>query len=233
MNPVLILTHNCLELTKKCVESVSKQDVPVTIWVLDNGSTDGTVEWFKKEWNNFGVEFTWFGWPENKGVSFPWNYGLKYGHFEKAGHCLVLNNDTIIPPWFYSSLLDYDVSFVTGISVNTMEAIAEPQPKKQLVEAPDFSAFLIRKHAWDLVGPFDEEMVSYAGDNDWHVRAHRAGLPLWNAGVHFYHERSSTIKHANKREQRELCLQADADREVFRLKYGCLPWEDKYRELFR
>ena len=27
MNPVLILTHNCLELTKKCVESVLTQDV--------------------------------------------------------------------------------------------------------------------------------------------------------------------------------------------------------------
>ena len=25
MNPVLILAHNCLELTKRCVESVRKQ----------------------------------------------------------------------------------------------------------------------------------------------------------------------------------------------------------------
>ena len=33
MNPVLILTHNCLELTKKCVESVRAQDVEAYIFV--------------------------------------------------------------------------------------------------------------------------------------------------------------------------------------------------------
>lgn len=223
---MLILTHNCLELTKKCVESASSQDITTTVIVYDNNSTDGTQEWLIDN-HVGGVVY-----PENAGVSKPWNDGLLL-LFRGFDHVLVLNNDTIIPPWFYSSLLDYNVPFVTGVSVNTMDAIAEPQPKKQLVEAPDFSAFLIRKEAWDLVGPFDEDMVSYASDNDWHVRAHRAGLNLWNAGVHFYHERSSTIKQADKREQRELCLQADADREVFRSKYGCLPWEDKYRELFK
>lgn len=228
MNPVLILTHNCLELTKKCVESVRSQDIPTHVWIIDNGSTDGTVEWAGHE------DILEVPYPCNVGVSRGWNQGLAcLFDGEKQSHCLVVNNDTLLPPWFYSSLLEYDVPFVTGISVNTMEAIAEKQPKKELGNGPDFSAFLIRKSAWDLVGPFDEEMVSYASDNDWHVRAHRAGLNLWNSGVHFYHERSSTIKNADAREHRELCLQADADREVFREKYQCLPWEPKYAELFK
>jgi len=45
MNPVLILTHNCLDLTKRCVESIRAQDIDITLQVIDNGSTDGTEEW--------------------------------------------------------------------------------------------------------------------------------------------------------------------------------------------
>ena len=46
MNPVLILTHNCLELTKKCVESAKAQDIEtVEFFFVDNASTDGTFDW--------------------------------------------------------------------------------------------------------------------------------------------------------------------------------------------
>src|SRR5579859_4543096 len=118
MNPVLLLTHNCLELTKKCVESVQRQDIPTVILVFDNGSTDGTQDWLASEpypYENFYSNIDDF----NKGVSQGWNYGLDHffeGRIEKPNHVLVLNNDTTIPPYFYRKLLSYDVPFVTGIS---------------------------------------------------------------------------------------------------------------------
>jgi GT2 family glycosyltransferase len=231
MNPVLILTHNNLELTKKCVESVRKQDVPTYLCVIDNGSTDGTVEWFLSQGVDGGLCKSFVS---NEGVSAGWNVGLEICfNVDKADHVLVVNNDTILPPWLYRSLLAYDVPFVTGVSVGEMEAIAAPQPPKELAPCPDFSAWLMRRDCWDKVGRFDERMKHYASDNDYHVRAHRAGVPLMNAGVHFYHERSSTLKLAPPEEHLEICRQADADREVFKSIYGCMPWEPGYAELFK
>src|ERR1700677_2915436 len=161
MNPVLILTHNNLELTKKCVESVRAQDVDdVTLRILDNASTDKTVPWFHELWKSGYHEWSFFNFESNKGVSYGWNYGLReFFDNNNADHVLVLNNDVIIPPWFYRFLLSYTMpSFVTGISIDTMEQIATPPGKTELVPFPDFSAFLIHREAWNIVGFFDERM---------------------------------------------------------------------------
>ena len=45
MNPTLLLTRNNLNLTKLCVESLRKQDIPTNIYIVDNGSKDGTWQW--------------------------------------------------------------------------------------------------------------------------------------------------------------------------------------------
>lgn len=216
MNPVLILTRNCLELTKRCVESVRRQDVPTETYIIDNGSTDGTHEWVEE--TRIGFEyFLNLGW--NRGVSAGWNEML-VELFRDHDHVLVLNNDTIIPPWFYSKLLACNVPFVTGVSVDNMDAIAYPSQWAEMGECPDFSCFLIRREAWEQIGPFDEGMKHYASDIDYHVRARKLGIPLWNAGVPFYHERSSTLKLASLEDRRAIEIQADADRSYFKAKWG-------------
>ncbi len=205
MNPVLILTHNCLELTKKCVESVRTQDAPdVMLRILDNGSTDGTIPWFRELWDSGYKEWSYFNFESNKGVSYGWNRGLReFLDNYDADHVLVINNDTILPPWCYSSLLSYDVPFITGVSVNDLRLLDDPPRVRHTPTAgPDFSCFLIRRDAWEKIGPFDESMVHYCGDLDYDVRAHRAGLKLLNSHVPFYHERSSTLKLASPRDRR-------------------------------
>ena len=230
MNPVLILTHNCLELTKKCVESVWKQDVPTRVYIYDNGSTDDTRDWMDEQLE--GKLLCINSSRVNEGVSKGWNEGLVYlfGHM-KADSVLVLNNDTQLPVFFLSKLLSYDVPFVTGISVD--EPNDHSDCWQQPAESPDFSAFLIRRDCWEAVGPFDESMKMYVQDCDYHVRAHRAGVKLLNAGVPFHHERSSTLRNASPEDRREIQIQADRDREVFKCKYGCMPWEPEYQELFK
>ena len=227
MNPVLILTHNCLEMTKRCVESAQKQDIPTQICIVDNGSSDGTAEWASRN------GFRWASFNHNAGVSKGWNIGLEllFVDFPRE-HVLAINNDVIIPSWFLSSLLSYDVPFVTGVSVGSMEEIAQPEPRKELAPCPDFSAFLIRRECWEKVGPFDETMCLYASDLDYHIRAHRAGVKLMNAGVAFYHERSSTLNSAPPRERRLIELCADADRATFTKKWGCTAWGPAYDAMF-
>lgn len=239
MNPVLMLTHNAKAMTQRALISIMGQDVrDLHLLIIDNGSSDGTREWVMEI---IGISKSFF--PGNMGVSFGWNDGLgrlfgtdhlyQYAGKINAEHVLVVNNDVILPPWFYSELLSYDLPFVSGNSVDKMEQISTKPERGPLVPHPDFSAFLIRREAWEKVGSFDENMKHYASDNDWHVRAHRAGVKLWKANLPFYHERSSTLRLASPEERAEIEEQANRDRAVFQSKYGCMPWGPGYDELFK
>ena len=226
MNHVLVVTRNCLELTKRCIASVQAQTIPTRIMVIDNGSTDGTEEWL------VGNQFEYLIWPNNRGVTSAWNLGLEGAfRYEEAQHVLVLNNDVALPPWFYESLLRCPHPFVTGVSVGTMEEIAN-EPTSSPTTSPDFSAFLIRKYVWERLGAFDEQMVMYAQDLDYHIRAHRAGIRFVNAQIPFYHERSSTLNHADPRERRLIELRADEDRRLFAAKWNCTAWGAGYEAMF-
>ena len=231
MNPVLILTHNTKELTKKCVQSALSQDCgDILIDLLDNDSSDDTYVWAKESIPNPRI-LTHY--KPQIGVTAGWNVELNnLFKNEEANHVLVINSDTVLPPWFYYALLSWNVDFVTGISVGTMDEIASYRMSNSLSYSPDFSAFLIRRSAWNSIGRFDESMVNYASDLDFHIRAWRKGIHLWNAGLPFYHERSSTMKNANPKERRELELQADADRMAFLDKYGFPTWSPQYAAQF-
>ena len=217
MNPIILLLHNALAMTKKCIDSLRTQDVPVDIYVGDNASTDGTQIWLRD--GGTGIKGTTC-WEDNIGVSAGWNILLDHVFDLGAEHALVINNDVQLPAWFYSTLLSYDIPFVTGVSVGSLDEIAAPPPRKDLVPHPDFSAFLIRRECWETVGPFDDTLVNYCGDLDYHIRAHRAGIHLMNAGLPFYHERSSTISLADPIDRRRIQARADEDRKVFAAKYA-------------
>ncbi len=229
MNPTLILTHNSLDQTKRCVESIKKQDIETEILLFDNGSSDGTWQWAHAELPKGSPIIRV---PENFGVSFGWNKGLTHLFDSGSEHVLTINNDTVLPSWFYSSLLSYDGPFISGVSIGSMDEISSPPPRKELAPCPDFSAWLIRKECWDKVGRFDESMIHYASDLDYHLRAHRLGVSLMNAGVPFYHERSSTLRNASPKERRVIEMQADADRLTFFEKWHVHTWSPEYAAQF-
>lgn len=210
MNPVLVLTHNCLELTKKCVESLRKQDIPTSIFIADNGSNDGTVEWTQQEQIPCLTLMT------NTGFSYGINVGLQWV-FELTGaeYCLCPNNDTMLASYGYRELLAYSLPFITGRETTTLSDIDLPFEQGPLGGGPQFSMFLVRKEMLAKTGGFDESMHSWASDCDMHIRAHRLGVELTSAPVRYYHERSSTINNASPKEQRILQMQADADRLAF------------------
>jgi GT2 family glycosyltransferase len=224
MNPCLVLSHNCLALTKRCVESVKSQDIETEVLLYDNASSDGTGDWMRDHIQNGYGENKISGLQghfsdSNRGVSVGWNWGLNYFFNHGAEHVCVVNNDTIWPSWFLSSLLSYNLPFVTGRETTYLADLAEPTGG-ELGTGPQFSAFLIRRDAWETIGRFDEAMVSWCSDLDYHYRAHRLGINCQSAPVLYYHERSSTINTAPPKEKRAMQMQADADRlELFR-KWG-------------
>jgi GT2 family glycosyltransferase len=232
MNPALILTHNNLDLTKQCVESLRKQDIPVDVFVADNGSSDKTVEWTQQE------QIPCLTFLTNTGFSYGINMGLKWV-FELTGadYCLVPGSDTILPTAYYSTLLELNLPVVSGVQELdgrrvTMEDLEKPFSVQPLNSNPDFSCLLWRKETWEKLGGLDERMVNYASDNDLHLRAHRSGLVMTSARVPFFHYGSSTINNAPAREKREIEMQADADRLTFAEKWGFRIGSPQYHAQF-
>lgn len=220
MNPALILTHNSLSLTQKCVESLRNQDIPVSIFAVDNASSDGTQEWFAKE------DIPCMLFQTNIGFSHGINKGLDWVfHAMSADYCLCPGSDTVMPKTYYRTLLELNLPVVSGVQDIdghrvTMEDLEKPFPIEPIRPNPDFSCLLWRKEAWDTLGGFDASMVNYCSDCDMHLRAHRMGLGMFHAPwLPFYHFGSATLRNASPKERRHLDMQADADRLAFFEKY--------------
>jgi GT2 family glycosyltransferase len=226
VNPVVILTMNNLEMNKQCVAAVQGQDVQTKLFIYDNGSTDGTAEWVQ----SLGVTCCLA--TENKGVSRGWNQMLNFIFSNGYDHALVINSDAFLPPWMYRRLLRYEAPFVTGIAVDQEVKEEPPFDIRDVNEHPDFSCFLIRRDAWETVGPFDETMKIYASDCSWHIEAHFKGVRLLKSNSPYYHVNSQTLKRATPEVRAAIEVQADKDRQRLRDKWGVVPGTQEYQALF-
>ena len=98
---IIIVTHNGLEYTKNCIESIeaNTQDIPHKYIFVDNNSTDGTLEFLKTISNSTIISNK-----ENLGFVKAVNQGL-----EKitAQHIALINNDTIVTPNWLSYLITH------------------------------------------------------------------------------------------------------------------------------
>ena len=231
---IVIVGRNNLHLTKRAVASALKQDMPCDVILVDNASSDGTAQWALTK------RLAHVAFMEQKSLAFCWNFALKI-IFKRQGHALVLNNDVEILPETYGYLLGYSthqrVPFVTCVSVNTQEQLDAADPlhwSYHVRPHPDFSCFLIRKECFDLVGPFDEEMwPAYCEDTDYHVRMHRRGIKAVCIDLPFLHHGAGTIRNADPVEKAIIQRGADANRQRFKQKYGCLPGTPEYQMLFQ
>lgn len=95
---IIILTINKLEYTKLCIESIRKftPKDKYEIIVVDNNSTDGTVQWLKSQ-NDIKVIFN----KTNEGFPKGCNQGIKIA---KGESILLLNNDIIVTPSWINNL---------------------------------------------------------------------------------------------------------------------------------
>ena len=242
-NLVIVPVRVNLPMTARCVESAHNQDIPVTLMCIDNGTTDGCGPWLRAN-SDIVVSFT-----RPKGLSCVWNRMLAYAFDTlRLPWALVMNNDTILRPDTYRLLVEDGGSFVTAVGVSSMAQMGwiegSPLGVNQSNEVcvnltltrrphPDFSCFLIRHEVWERDGGFDEHMVSWCSDCDYHVRMYRAGIPACCISIPFYHIASGTLKHVDPETHEALCRQSDRDREAFCMKYGCLPGTPEYTELFK
>lgn len=91
---VIIPNYNGKEYLKQCLLSLAQcEPADFHTIVVDNGSTDGSVELLKEEFSHIQVIFL----PENTGFAPAVNRGLEQ---TKTPYALLLNNDTTVEPDF-------------------------------------------------------------------------------------------------------------------------------------
>ena len=106
---VLIPVHNRLKLTKNCVNSLLKQKncEKIKIVIVDDGSTDGTSDYFKKNFPKIDIlqgtgNLYWGG---------AINYGIDY--IKKKSKIndwlLIVNNDTVLTSNSISNLIESSI----------------------------------------------------------------------------------------------------------------------------
>lgn len=98
----VITTYNQLEYTKLCINSLSKiKDCEFDILVIDDNSTDETVEWCKQE----GIKV--IEKDKGYGCTHSWNVGYKYfKENEEYKYYIVASNDILVPDGALTELVD-------------------------------------------------------------------------------------------------------------------------------
>lgn len=233
MIPVVMLTMNGIALTKQAVESVLAQDIDVHLVVIDNKSTDGTLEYLR---TLDPEHVTVMALAENVGVSAAWNLALRQVFDrERAQAAVVCNNDIEMRPETVRVLTETNGEFVTCVGEHDRDKALNSPWSPQHRPNPDFSLWRIRRSCWMKVGEFDEGFQgAYGEDWDYHVRMHKAGIEAFTCGLPFYHVASGTIKSAPNAERRRVISdQAERNREYFFRKWGVRGGSPEYYALFR
>jgi len=86
---IIIVTHNHKKYLNSCISSIKSQDFPHEIIIVDNKSTDGTVDYIRSHFPDVKIIQS----PENRGYGAGNNIGVSYS---KGDIVVILNPDTIL-----------------------------------------------------------------------------------------------------------------------------------------
>lgn len=208
---IVILTHNKLDYTKQCIESIRQytREGSYEIIVVDNHSTDGTVEWLQSQ-KDIRTIFN------NENVGFPkgCNQGIQIATGENI---LLLNNDVVVTKYWLDHLLAclysaddigavgpvtnsaayYSAIPVSYSSIDEMHAFAsqhnilDPSKWEERLILIGF-CMVIKKEAIDKIGLLDEHFTpGNFEDDDYSVRLRQAGYRLMLCKDTFIHHYGS------------------------------------------
>lgn len=206
LTSIILLTHNQLDYTKLCIESIRKHTKQAyEIIVVDNASTDGTKEWLKKQ-KDIRLILN----EENKGFPAGCNQGAKIA---KGDAILFLNNDTMVTNKWLENLTAclnsatdvgavgpvtnnssyYQAIEVSYKSIEEMEGFAvaynktNPDQWEQRIKLVGF-CMLVKREVLEKVGFFDERFSpGNFEDDDLSFRMVLAGYKIFLCRDTFIH----------------------------------------------
>jgi GT2 family glycosyltransferase len=199
MISVIIPSWNGRHLLERALPPLIRQlPEQVKIIVVDNGSTDGSVEWLKAEWKTVVAVSL----PENRGFAGAVNAGMAAAGDDDV---VLVNNDTEALPGWIDALIDARSRYSQFHIFSSRVLHAQPPHlvdtagdgftiagfgyKKGWLKAddPDFDqpaevfsasgcAMLIRREVLQHIGMFDEDFFAFGEDLDFSFRARLAGF---------------------------------------------------------
>jgi GT2 family glycosyltransferase/tetratricopeptide (TPR) repeat protein len=215
LTSIIIFTHNRLEQTKKCVKSIRNHTrEPYEIIFVDNGSTDGTLNWLYcqvKENKNYRLIEN----KKNVGLAKGRNQGINLSQGE---FILLLDNDVVVSEGWLFGLLDcLNHSPAAGIIGPMTNNISGPQQvnSDEYRSADDLDKYaskfrkqyrhrriplrkivgfcmLFRRALAEQIGMLDESFgTGNFEDDDFCLRAALAGYKNHIAGDVFIHHYGS------------------------------------------
>ncbi len=231
----IVVTYNGIKWIEKCISRLLESDYPTHVIVVDNGSTDGTVNYISE---NFGsVEIIETG--KNIGFGQANNIGLKQAIAGKAGYVFLLNQDAWIEKDTLAVLLKkhkenpgfavispihlngkgtkFDQNFLRYLSESVIgnfleDALLREKPSKDLIDTSfvNAAAWLLPVAAVKKTGGFDPIFYHYGEDRNYTQRALNAGFKIGICTETFIHHdrenRVATPHSILKRDQiNDLC----------------------------
>jgi protoporphyrinogen oxidase/GT2 family glycosyltransferase len=209
---IVVLSYNNAADTMECLGSLSKlAGGPYHIYLVDNGSTDSTVDKVREQFPD--VEVLALG--HNFGVPIGFNKGIIKALRDGFEYVMILNNDTVSDPKMITEMLqvaqaDHDCAIV-------MPKVCYYPPKERPLTRSDVWAdggyfrkfpptiklkdnrtridfdnprkieyaptcgLLMHKRVFDNIGLFDEGFFFFYEDWDYSERIRAAGLNIWVA----------------------------------------------------
>ncbi|MCG3118928.1 MAG: hypothetical protein ALAOOOJD_01217 [bacterium] len=218
---ILLVNWNGKNDTLACLASLRKVTYhPLHILVIDNASTDGSVDAIRVQFPEVEVLAN----ARNERFARANNQGLQMALQAGAEFVLLLNNDTEVAPDFIAQLVqamharqdagmvapkiyyhrDPQLIWFAGGKVNLWTGRVWHRGLRQfdsperftLTEAVDYltgCAILIKRACLEKIGGLDENYFMYAEDADWCWRAQRAGFVcLYQPTAKIWHKVSAS-----------------------------------------
>ena len=91
---VIIVTYNGMKWIEECLKTIISSNIPVEIIVIDNNSSDFTVEFIRQ---NFG-DVILLDQKKNLGFGIANNIGISYALSHDADYVFLVNQDVFIEP---------------------------------------------------------------------------------------------------------------------------------------
>ena len=245
MVSILIFAYNNLNLhTRKCIESILKytSDIDYELVLLDNGSSDGTFEYFKS-----------IPYQKKKIIRITENKGANYGQFTATRYltgryvAMIANDVYVTENWLTNMIKcaesDERIGFCATYSdnISNLQAIdlgyngledmyikaqkynvSDPRKWEERLRLMPAIA-LYKRECLDVIGSLDYAFRHDFSDDDISFRVRRAGYKIICCGDVFVHHEGSSTQGSIEKKMDVL----KKSREIFKKKYyGVDAWED-------